>query len=58
MELHFRNGIFDEISQFNGSLKQLNTFLDIPPICTWCRKIRDNRGFWSKNEAWVTTVPM
>ncbi|HEX3482187.1 MAG TPA: two-component regulator propeller domain-containing protein [Kofleriaceae bacterium] len=33
-----------------GELKVLSGLL---PICAWCKKIRDDRGYWSKIEAYL-----
>jgi ligand-binding sensor domain-containing protein len=34
-----------------GELKVLSGLL---PICAWCKKIRDDRGYWSKIEAYLS----
>jgi hypothetical protein len=39
------------IQEAVGELKVLSGLL---PICAWCKKIRDDRGYWSKIEAYLS----
>ena len=39
-----------EVEKAMGEIKQLRGLL---PICAWCKKIRDDRGYWSRIEAYL-----
>jgi hypothetical protein len=41
----------DRVQEAIGELKVLSGLL---PICAWCKKIRDDRGYWSKIEAYLS----
>jgi len=47
-ELSLRN---DELSEALGNVKQLSGLL---PICAHCKKIRDDQGYWSQLELYVS----
>lgn len=32
---------------------QIQTLSRLIPVCAWCRKIRDDQGFWTEFEQWV-----
>lgn len=32
---------------------QIQTLTRLIPVCGWCRKIRDDQGFWTEFEQWV-----
>ena len=34
---------------------EIKTLTDLLPICAWCRKVRDDRGYWEKIEDFVST---
>ena len=47
-----------ELERLNGELKEaldtINTLHGIIPICSHCKKIRDDRGSWSQIEAYIS----
>jgi hypothetical protein len=32
---------------------QINTLKGLLPICAWCKKVRDDKGYWEKIEVYV-----
>jgi hypothetical protein len=32
---------------------QIRTLAGLVPICAWCRKLRDDQGYWSEFETWA-----
>lgn len=42
------------ISELRNSLAEIKTLRGIVPICAHCKKIRDDKGFWSQVETYVT----
>ena len=41
----------DRVQEAIGELKVLSGLI---PICAWCKKIRDDGGYWSKIEAYLS----
>ena len=37
------------------ALAQVRTLRGLIPICAWCRKIRDDKGYWNDMEAYLRT---
>jgi len=37
---------------YRGQEDEIRELRDILPICSWCKKIRDDEGFWSQLEAY------
>ena len=35
------------------ALEHVKTLHGLLPICAWCKRIRDNRGYWSQVEAYI-----
>jgi hypothetical protein len=42
------------IQDLQGALDEIKTLQGIVPICSFCKKIRDDKGFWSQVEAYVS----
>jgi len=38
------------ISQLQDALANIKTLKGLIPICAWCKKIRDDKGYWKKVE--------
>ena len=36
-----------------GALDKVKTLHGLLPICAWCKRIRDDKGYWSQVEAYV-----
>ena len=46
-----REKLIDELQQ---TLAEINTLRGIIPICAWCKKIRDDQGFWNQVEIYFS----
>lgn len=42
------------IQELKGALEQIKTLRGIVPICSKCKKVRDDKGFWQQVEAYIT----
>jgi integral membrane sensor domain MASE1 len=42
------------IQRLQGALVEIKTLRGLIPICAWCKKIRDDRGFWQQLETYLT----
>jgi hypothetical protein len=51
-ELRVRERILDERVQ--AALRDVKTLSGLIPICAWCKKIRDDKGYWNLLEAYLT----
>ena len=45
-----RNKLIRELQDALASVKTLSGMI---PICAWCRKIRDDKGYWDQVEAYI-----
>jgi PAS domain S-box-containing protein len=43
------------IGELREALAHVNTLRGLLPICSWCKKIRDDRGYWEEIERFVAT---
>ncbi len=41
------------IAKLQDALAKVKTLSGLVPICAWCKKIRDNQGFWKQVEVFV-----
>jgi PAS domain-containing protein len=41
------------IAELSAALAEVRTLSGLLPICAWCRKLRDDRGYWSQIEEYV-----
>jgi PAS domain S-box-containing protein len=41
------------IKDLGASLKKIQTLSGLIPICAWCKKIRDDKGYWESVEAYI-----
>jgi len=42
------------IEKLQNALQEIKTLRGIVPICSYCKQIRDDKGFWSQVEEYVT----
>jgi DNA-binding NtrC family response regulator len=42
------------LARLEKSLKEIKTLRGLLPICAWCKKIRDDRGYWKNVEAYIS----
>ena len=40
--------------KLEASLKEIKMLQGILPICAWCKRIRDDKGYWNQVEAYIT----
>ena len=56
---YYRNRYLERIERKNRllaeALEKIRTFKGLLPICAWCKKIRDDQGFWDQIETYVGT---
>jgi hypothetical protein len=56
-ELSERQRLLEEVNEKNDSLRaaisEIKTLRGILPICSHCKKIRDDKGYWSQIEAYI-----
>ena len=41
------------IGELQEALGQVRTLSGLLPICSWCKKVRDDRGYWRAVEAYI-----
>jgi DNA-binding NtrC family response regulator len=41
------------ITRLENSLKEIKTLRGLLPMCAWCRKIRDDKGYWQELETYI-----
>ena len=41
------------IAELQGALAKIKTLRGLLPICAWCKKIRDDQGYWSQVEEYI-----
>ena len=41
------------ITELQEALAKVKTLKGLLPICAWCKKIRDDRGYWQQIEAYI-----
>jgi len=46
--------LFSKILELRDALEQIKTLRGIVPICSSCKKIRDDKGYWSQVEAYIS----
>ena len=42
------------IQELQKALAEVKTLSDLLPICSYCKNIRDDKGYWSKLESYIT----
>ena len=47
-------GLEKLISKLQEALHKIKTLKRLLPICASCKKIRDDNGYWSQIEAYIT----
>lgn len=51
--IDMREIVADKILKLNQAMEQINTLQGILPICAFCKKIRNDQGYWDQVEAYV-----
>jgi response regulator RpfG family c-di-GMP phosphodiesterase len=42
-----------KIEELRHALEHIKTLRGVVPICAWCKKIRDDEGYWKQLESYV-----
>jgi PAS domain S-box-containing protein len=42
------------IQELQSAIEQIKTLKGLVPICAWCKKIRNDKGYWEQVEAYVS----
>ena len=42
------------IAELQKSLAKVKTLSGLLPICSWCKKIRDDKGYWNQLESYIS----
>jgi len=51
--VEMQDALADKIEELHRALAEIKTLRGIVPICASCKKIRDDRGYWSQVEVYV-----
>ena len=51
--VEMRERLAAQIQELRDSLEHIKTLQGILPICSFCKKIRDDQGYWDQVEAYV-----
>ena len=41
------------ILELENALAKVRTLTGLLPICAWCKKIRDDKGYWNQLETYI-----
>ncbi|MHB8882274.1 MAG: PAS domain-containing protein [Thermodesulfovibrionales bacterium] len=41
------------IGELQQALERINTLKGLLPICAWCKKVRDDKGYWNRVEDYI-----
>ncbi len=53
-ELHSTNSVLQEKNRdLEAAIKQIKTLSGLLPICSHCKKIRDDKGYWNQIEGYI-----
>ncbi len=51
--VELQDALADKVEELHRALDQIKTLRGIVPICSNCKKIRDDQGYWSQVEVYV-----
>ncbi len=46
-------GLYDTVTKLEKALDEVKTLRGILPICSFCKKIRDDKGYWNQVEDYI-----
>ena len=52
--IDLQSTLADKISELQKALNEVRTLRGLIPICMYCKKIRDDKGFWAQVESYVS----
>ncbi len=51
---YYYTGLLNEKKALEEALGQVKTLRGLLPLCAYCKKVRDDRGYWNQIEAYVS----
>ena len=45
----------EKVARLEDAMDQVNTLKGLLPICSYCKKIRDDKGYWNQLESYIGT---
>jgi phosphoserine phosphatase RsbU/P len=51
--LEMQDALDGKIEELRHALEEIRTLRGIIPICNWCKKVRDDAGFWQQVEEYL-----
>ncbi|MEO6098620.1 MAG: PAS domain-containing protein [Fibrobacteria bacterium] len=42
------------IAELKAALREIKTLTGLLPICAWCKKVRDDKGYWNQIEEYLS----
>ena len=45
----------EKVARLEDAMNQVNTLKGLLPICSYCKKIRDDKGYWNQLESYIGT---
>lgn len=52
--LHFQHSLLRRVNELQTALSELKTLHGLIPICTYCKRIRDDKNSWRQLEAYIS----
>lgn len=52
--LHFQHSLVQRVAELQTALNEIKTLRGLIPICTYCKRIRDDRDSWRQMEAYIS----
>jgi sigma-B regulation protein RsbU (phosphoserine phosphatase) len=51
--LELQTQLAEQVAELRSALEHIKTLEGILPICSYCRKVRDDAGYWRQLEAYI-----
>ncbi len=51
--IELQSALSDKIIELGNALEQIKSLSGIIPICAWCKKIRDDAGYWQQVDHYI-----
>lgn len=51
--VELQSALADRVTDLQAALKRIKTLRGLVPICSQCKKIRDDQGYWQQLEVYV-----
>jgi sigma-B regulation protein RsbU (phosphoserine phosphatase) len=52
--LHLQRVLADRVSELEEALSQVNRLQGLLPICSYCKKVRDDQNYWQRVETYIS----